>query len=86
MSTQAPRRHKVFFGTTDDSLHICVSTTKPEFCFIGATEEGVRRKAERALNFYFEADGSIPKVAGPVSRTSRVVGFIPQKSEEIEFA
>jgi hypothetical protein len=84
--SKAPKRHKVFFGATEEDTHICVSLTKPEFCFFGATYDEVRGKAERALNFYFETSGSIPKrESALVSRTNKVVSFVPQKSEDIEY-
>ena len=84
----APKKHPVFFGATEEGQHICISATQPEFCFFGETEEEVRAKAERALNFYFEASGTIPRSAQrrPVSRTNKVVSFVPQKKEEIEYA
>lgn len=81
-----PKKHKVYFGVTEDGLHIVASLTKPEFCFVGPSEEEIRGKAERALNFYFESLGSISRAeSAPVSRTNKIVGFVPQKSEDIEY-
>jgi predicted RNase H-like HicB family nuclease len=80
------KTHPVFFGATGEGEHICISVRQPEFCFIGLTEEEVRSKAERALNFYFEAHGRINhNVSRPISRTNKVVSFVPQKKEEIEY-
>lgn len=85
--TNAPKRHRVFLGANEEGLHICISTSQPEFCFVGTSEDEVRAKAERALNFYFEAKGRIPAgTARPVSRTNKVISFVPQKTEEIEYA
>jgi hypothetical protein len=86
MSDKPPKAHRVYFGATEEGVYIAASVHTPAFCFLGDSEAEVRSKAERALNFYFNTPGVIVNQPSRVSTTKRVVSFIPQKVEEIEYA
>jgi predicted RNase H-like HicB family nuclease len=79
--TKAIHKHEVAYAKTEEGKYLVASVTGPTFLFCEDTYEEARDTAQRALNFYFSENNEAPRER--VSKSKRVIGFVPTKREEL---